>query len=232
MSTLGYGFMFSTMSSIEGFKILQHCGVVFGDAVFTPNFTAMTSTRDRSMAHAMLFSSAKMDGTEELINTARDHAYSSMREKAKKLGANAVIDVRSDNSFGHDVIHISLYGTAVRVVSLKEYDAKLAAEQESLRQKEEEQKKIEANAQRRIQEMKDRHSTGDFSREEKFLAELKASDSVMAIWDLWCSSGLDQVYVSITNAIKAERNSERMYGRIASEVNKVKNMIREAILAE
>lgn len=230
MSSLKYGFLFSTTNFIEGYRIVQHCGIVFSDAVFTPNFRAMTSTRDRSMLHAMMYSSVNMKGTEELIDTARSHAQSSMRERAKQLGANAVINVTSDNSFGNDVMHISLYGTAVRIVSESEYEKEIKDKQDALERSQMERQKREMELQKKFDML---HAEKDgYLIEEQFMRDIAEIDSVMKIWEMWCSAGLDVIYPDVTSKIKELKDSERFYGKKSGEATKLKSFISSSIFGE
>ena len=80
----------STTSNIEGRKIKEYCGVVFGEVVngidFIKDFTA-------NLANYM---GGRSEEYEQEIIDARADAITEMTERAKKIGADAVIGVKVD----------------------------------------------------------------------------------------------------------------------------------------
>jgi hypothetical protein len=129
-------------------------------------------------------------------------------------------------------MYISLYGTAVKVVSEQDYVAQMAAEREAAEKREREKEQREAEAKQRLDEIRQRRAAGGFAREEKLLSDIEDYDSVAGIWGAWSASGLDLQYPDVTNKIKAARSSERMYGKMPGEANAMKQMIRKSIFGE
>ncbi len=82
--------LISTTSTIEGKKIKEYRGIVFGEVIngvdFIKDFTA-------SITNVIGGRAATYE--EELINTRAD-AIKEMMERAEKIGANAVIGVKID----------------------------------------------------------------------------------------------------------------------------------------
>ena len=82
--------LISTTSTIEGKKIKEYRGIVFGEVIngvdFIKDFTA-------SITNVIGGRAATYE--EELINTRAD-AIKEMMERAEKIGANAVIGVNID----------------------------------------------------------------------------------------------------------------------------------------
>ena len=82
--------LISTTSTIEGKKIKEYRGIVFGEVIngvdFIKDFTA-------SITNVIGGRGATYE--EELINTRAD-AIKEMMERAEKIGANAVIGVKID----------------------------------------------------------------------------------------------------------------------------------------
>lgn len=219
-------FIVTTASKVEGYRIIEQLGVVYGDAIHKPNFTAMTSSRDFSTAHSMFIGSAEMKGTERLVYEAREYAFGQMKRGAKELGANAIVGFICNNSIGNDIMHLSLYGTAVKVVSEAEYESQMVADANARAQEQAEKEKRVAEQKRQIEELQARKDAGDLWREEAFLKEIDGIDSVMQIWNIWSTSGLDECYADITRKIQIEKSSERMYGKIPGEAKNLKETIK------
>ena len=106
--------LLTTTSSIDGKKIKEYRGVVFGEVVngvdFIKDFTA-------SIANVI---GGRSDEYEQEIIDARADALTEMSERAKKIGANAVIGIKVDyeplslggNSSG-GMLMVTVSGTAV-----------------------------------------------------------------------------------------------------------------------
>lgn len=113
---MGDNMIISTTSSLEGKIIKEYRGVVFGEVIsgihfmkdFTANFTDMLGGRAEEYE-------------EELVN-ARADAINEMVERAKKIGANALIGVKIDveatggnERTAMSMIMVTASGTAVVV---------------------------------------------------------------------------------------------------------------------
>lgn len=225
-------FILTTASSIEGYRIIAQLGLVFGETVFKHGYMARYGASWADTVDGLRWGSHELSGSMELIENARQFAYDKMIEDAKSKGANAIIAIDSDNTFGGDVMYISLYGTAVKVVSEAEYEKGLLAEKESqaLRKAEAEQK--EAEKQKQIELNREKKAAGQFWREERILQEIADQDTVKKIWEIWSSSTISDEYSELTQRIKHSMNSERMYGEMPGEANKIKKEIKVALLGE
>lgn len=223
------GFIVTTASVIEGFRIIDQLGIVYGDAIHKPNFSAMASSRDFSTTNAMFYSSSEMKGTEKLVNEARDYAYRNMKKQAMDIGANAIVGFVNNSSFGNDLIHISLYGTAVRVIPEEEFEKEMELKKE---QKQKEQEKREIDIFKRNEEIRERRTNGDFEREEAFMRDIADEDSMIKIWDIWVQSGLNNRYRDIGMKIEQLKNSERMYGKMSGDAKRIKEQISKTLSGE
>lgn len=80
--------LLSTTPNIEGKEITEYRGVVFGEVVngvdFTKDFTARISN----------FLGGRSEEYEQELINARADALTEMSERAKKIGANAVIGIK------------------------------------------------------------------------------------------------------------------------------------------
>lgn len=105
--------LISTTSSLDGKNIKEYRGVVFGDVIcgidFIKDFTASITN----------FTGGRAEEYEEEIVNSRADAINEMVERAKRIGANALIGVKIDVesiSFGENngvMLMVVASGTAV-----------------------------------------------------------------------------------------------------------------------
>lgn len=102
--------LLTNIESIPGKTIVEHFGVVNGSSV-----RAKHVGRD-FMAGLKNLVGGELVGYTELLSEAREEATERMRQQARSLGANAVINVRySTSSVAAGAAELYIYGTAVRV---------------------------------------------------------------------------------------------------------------------
>ncbi|WJI10103.1 YbjQ family protein [Methanobacterium sp. CWC-01] len=100
-----------TSPTIEGKKIIEHHGLVTGDALLGANLYKDLFSGVRDVV------GGRTSKYEEELTTARNLAIESMEEKAAKQGANAIIGTRvSYHNLGGtmgNTIMVTVTGTAV-----------------------------------------------------------------------------------------------------------------------
>ena len=102
----------TTTNSIEGRRIVDYRGVVFGEVI-----TGINMFRDMGAGLRNIFG-GRSQGYEEELTTARNDALREMEERANLLHANAVVGVDVDYEvLGTDngMLMVSVTGTAVVV---------------------------------------------------------------------------------------------------------------------
>ncbi len=98
----------SNMEIIPGKRIRAHMGLVQGSTVRTKHVG-----RDIMASLKNIFG-GELKGYTELLQDAREEAVRRMKEQAKAVGANAVINVRfSTSSVTQGAAELFAYGTAV-----------------------------------------------------------------------------------------------------------------------
>ena len=100
----------TTTPSIEGKKIIEYKGIVFGEVVSGVNFL-----KDFTAGLRNIFGGRSGSYENELIK-ARENAIEEMKQRAKSLGANAVVGVDIDYEvLGTDngMLMVTASGTAV-----------------------------------------------------------------------------------------------------------------------
>jgi len=106
----------STCQSIPGYKIVEHCGLVFGDTYFRDSYIGSGQALGDNLIDAFSPGEHELTGSVETIERARNFAIKKLKREADKLHANAVIGIDSETSMGDNfIVQITLYGTAVRI---------------------------------------------------------------------------------------------------------------------
>lgn len=103
--------LFSTTPTLEGHQISRYHGLVAFEAIIGANVF-----RD-FMASITDVIGGRSGSYESALGSARDHALEGLGEKARALGANAVVGMRLDYEiFGEKgMMMVIAYGTAVTV---------------------------------------------------------------------------------------------------------------------
>lgn len=105
----------STTPTLEGYTILEYCGVVTGEAILGANIFRdfFASVRD--------IVGGRSGAYEKELRKAREIAFRELEDQAKERGANAVVGIDIDyETVGKDgsMLMVTVSGTAV-VVSRK-----------------------------------------------------------------------------------------------------------------
>lgn len=102
----------TTTPSVEGKRIVEYKGIVFGEVISGVNFV-----RDIAASFSNFFGGRSVSYEEELVQ-ARQNAVREMEQRAASMGANAVVGVDIDYEvLGSDngMLMVTASGTAVWV---------------------------------------------------------------------------------------------------------------------
>ncbi|HHW46233.1 MAG TPA: putative heavy metal-binding protein [Clostridiales bacterium] len=102
----------TTTPNVEGKKIVEYKGIVFGEVISGINFI-----KDFAAGLSNFFGGRSRSYEGELLE-ARENALREMQEKAHMLGANAVVGVNVDYEVlgaNNGMLMVTASGTAVRV---------------------------------------------------------------------------------------------------------------------
>ena len=102
----------TTTPQVEGRRITQYMGIVFGEVVSGVNFV-----KDFSAGLTNFFG-GRSDSYEGELIEARQNALYEMQQRAAQLGANAVVGVDIDYEVlgqGNNMLMVTASGTAVLV---------------------------------------------------------------------------------------------------------------------
>jgi uncharacterized protein YbjQ (UPF0145 family) len=105
--------LISTTNDLQGYKIVEHFGVVRGITVRSRSIVGNIAGGLMSML------GGKSSIYTELCEKARQEAYDLMKEHAAQQGANAILAMRYDaNEVMDGITEVLAYGTAVKVEKL------------------------------------------------------------------------------------------------------------------
>lgn len=108
----------TTTPSVEGYRIVEYCGLVFGETVFKSSFTTTLGKSIEDFGNSLNFVSTEMSGIVSLIEEAREYAIDKMLICTSQRGCNAIIAIDSESSELEGYIHTTIYGTAVKIEKL------------------------------------------------------------------------------------------------------------------
>ena len=221
------GMILTTASSVDGYRIIKQCGIVYGETVFRHGVIASLGAKVLNTIDSFKVWSREVAGSMNLIDRAREYAYSKMIDEAKRRGANAIIAIDSDNTFGENLMYLQLYGTAVVVVSDADYEKEMEKIQKEKEIEEEKRQKKEQEQLQRVYEVQQRRFAGELTREDEFLELIQNLTSMMDIWKIWQEfADLHEKYKDVNELIESGKEAERFYGSVASRTNSRKNQIK------
>lgn len=102
--------LITTSTSLEGYKIVKHLGVVRGITVRSRSVVGNFAGGIQSLF------GGRLSVYVELCENAREEAYQLLIQHAQAIGANAIINMRYDaNEVMQGITEVLAYGTAVVV---------------------------------------------------------------------------------------------------------------------
>ncbi|MDA8116625.1 MAG: YbjQ family protein [Actinomycetota bacterium] len=102
----------STTFEVSGFRITQSLGPVFGLTVRSRNVGSQLGSQFKAIV------GGELKGMTKNLTFSRSEAIQRLIEEAQKMGADAVVGMRFDNSDFANVTEICAYGTAVKLAPL------------------------------------------------------------------------------------------------------------------
>lgn len=218
-------FLLTTAPNLEGYRIIEHYGVVYGETIFKHGFFSQLGAGLMNMG----IGSRELEGSMELIEDAREFAYDKMISEAKSRGANAIIAIDFDNTIGQSIMYLCLMGTAVKVIKEEEY-------LENIEKEKVEQAKREAEKQQVLlhqQQLDERRSHGEQIAEDLFLDSIKKDMTVASIFSKWVKTDMSSKYPKADELIKSKKASEDKFGSFtATQLNNIKQDLRIILLGK
>ena len=110
----------TTCPGLEGYRIKRQCGLVFGEVAFKTGFFKSLGASFDNFVDIMSSGDKELSGTARLLSDARDYAITKLKDEAIDRDANAIIGIDAESSVGGDIMHVTIYGTAVEIEKLAE----------------------------------------------------------------------------------------------------------------
>lgn len=105
----------TTSFNIEGYKIVEYCGLVRGITVRSRSVIGNIGAGFQSIV------GGKISIYVELCEKAREESFEIMMKHAEGLSANAIIGMRYDaNEVAQGITEVLCYGTAVKIEKIQE----------------------------------------------------------------------------------------------------------------
>ena len=105
--------LLTTGTCFDGFFIEKYIDVFCEEIILKNSLGERISAGFEDFVNALSFSRTEMTGANELISKAREYVMEKFKRKAVSLGANAILGIEFESSYGVDIIRISVSGTAV-----------------------------------------------------------------------------------------------------------------------
>ncbi len=231
--------LLTTASTLEGYRIVKQCGLVFGESVFKHGFLKSLGASVSDTVDKIRFGSHEMSGSTSLIQSARDYAYEKMMKQAIDKGANAIVAIDSDNTIGGDIMYISLYGTAVKVVPEEDYEKEKKLEREKEEQEKARIEKMKEEIARQKQEIandieqmkQDGAEPVNVSAEEMFIARMKEEGTATGIWKLWSIYELGAKHRNIDTYLSMRKDTELQQGKL-NNIEQIKGIVEQMLQKE
>jgi len=107
--------MLTTGTNFDGYIVKDYIDILCEEVVFKNSFWKRLDATLEDLGNAFTFKDTELSGANKLISNAREYVVEKFKQKAAQLGANAVLGVEFESSFGSDIVRVSVSGTAVRI---------------------------------------------------------------------------------------------------------------------
>ncbi len=111
--------LLTTSSFFDGYTVDKYIDTICEEIIFKNSFLMQIVADFKDLGNAFSFKEREFTGSSDLIKRAREYVMKKFRRSAAELGANAILGVDFENSFGDKIVRVSVSGTAV-IISKKE----------------------------------------------------------------------------------------------------------------
>ena len=118
------GIITTTSNNVEGYSISEYIKVINKNVIFKSGLGKTILAGISDLVESFSFSDIELSGSTELIQNACDYVFDLMVNEAKKLGADAIIAIDFEASYGVDISRVSCNGTAVKLLKKPLYESK------------------------------------------------------------------------------------------------------------
>lgn len=107
--------LLTTSSGFEGYDTIEYLGLVTKEIVYANGVKKEFSAAISNFFAGLTFQDYEMKGSTELIKNAKNYILEQFIQEAQAKGANAILGIDIETSFGENIYRLSVNGTAVRI---------------------------------------------------------------------------------------------------------------------
>ncbi len=107
--------LMTTTNELNGYHVEKYLGVISKDIVFRSGLGKAFSAALTNFVASLSLKDVELSGSSDLIANAKDYVMQRFEQQARIKGANAIIGVDVETSFGEELARVAISGTAVVV---------------------------------------------------------------------------------------------------------------------
>lgn len=105
----------TTGNNFDGYNVEKYIDVISEEVIFRNSLAKQIVASVKDYINSFNIFDTEIKGATSLIENGKKYVMDRVINRAKDLGANAILGVHFDSSFGIEVIRIAISGTAVRI---------------------------------------------------------------------------------------------------------------------
>lgn len=105
--------LMTTGIAFEGYLITRYCGVITKEVVFRNGIGKSFDAALTNLSDRLTFNDTELTGSTTLIDNAKRYLREKFETEVRRKGANAVLGIDFESSFGTDFVRAAMSGTAV-----------------------------------------------------------------------------------------------------------------------
>lgn len=107
--------LLTTSHFFDGYKVVKYIDVICRESVYKNSFWKRFDASVDDIANSFTLKETEMSGVTALISEAREHTMKHFKIDAAVMGANAILGIQFQSSWGRDVVRVTIAGTAVEI---------------------------------------------------------------------------------------------------------------------
>ena len=108
--------LMTTGNAFDGYRIEKYLGVISKEIIFRSGLGSSLAAGLENLVRSFSLRDVEMTGSSELIAKAKGYLMEQFEKEANFKGANAILGVDIETSFGTDLARVGISGTAVLIV--------------------------------------------------------------------------------------------------------------------
>lgn len=108
--------LMTTGNTFDGYRIEKYLGVISKEIIFRSGLGSSLAAGLENIVRSFSLRDVEMTGSSELIAKAKGYLMEQFEKEASFKGANAILGIDIETSFGTDLARVGISGTAVLIV--------------------------------------------------------------------------------------------------------------------